>query len=152
LFNVQSPLVGFSCVFKAVPRLVFVVVLVHDVAELACLMLQQADASGDGFVDYDEFVQLYTKYPVYHHSAEELEAIEQKWELSEQIVSDSRPDRWAINNKQPPRWEIDPRCQPGVMVIHVRHNLQHACVNYCVNHICTPHNRYSRLNRGMVFV
>ena len=60
MFNVQSPLVGFSCVFKAVPRLVFVVVLVHDVAELACLMLQQADASGDGFVDYDEFVQLYT--------------------------------------------------------------------------------------------
>ena len=147
MFNVQSPLVGFSCVFKAVPRLVFVVVLVHDVA---CLMVQQADASGDGFVDYDEFVQLYTKYPVYHHSKEELEAIEQKWELPEQIVSDSRPDRWAINNKQPPRWEIDPRCQPGVMVIHARHSnpviharhhLQHACVNYCVNHIYTPHNR-----------
>jgi hypothetical protein len=37
LFNVQSPLVGFSCVFKAVPKPVFVVVLVHDVAELACL-------------------------------------------------------------------------------------------------------------------
>jgi hypothetical protein len=115
-------------------------------------VLQQADASGDGFVDYDEFVQLYTKYPVYHHSKEELEAIEQKWELPEQIVSDSRPDRWAINNKQPPRWEIDPRCQPGVMVIHVPHHLQHACVNYCVNHVYTPHNRYPRLNRGMLFV
>jgi hypothetical protein len=81
--------------------------------------LQQADKSGDGNVDFEEFAQLYTKYPIKHRSEEELQAIEHKWELPERIVCDSRSDRKAIEQNRPPRWEMDAKCQPGVMVMIV---------------------------------
>ena len=43
--------------------------------------MQNADKSGDGGVDYEEFVQMYTKYKIQNHTKEELRAIEEKWQL-----------------------------------------------------------------------
>ena len=65
---------------------------------------QQADTSGDGTINYDEFVQLYSKYEVKHHSDQELREIEEKWQLPEQKVRDNRE---PFN---------DPMCKPGQMV------------------------------------
>ena len=70
----------------------------------AIFVTQQADTSGDGTINYDEFVQLYSKYEVKHHSDQELREIEEKWQLPEQIVRDNRE---PFN---------DPMCKPGQMV------------------------------------
>uniref|UniRef100_A0A7S4L8K0 EF-hand domain-containing protein n=1 Tax=Guillardia theta TaxID=55529 RepID=A0A7S4L8K0_GUITH len=64
-----------------------------------------ADTSGDGTVDYDEFVQLYSKYPVKIQSEEELLQISRKWEPPEIPVRDCRPP-----------WKDD-TCKPGARVM-----------------------------------
>ena len=67
-------------------------------------IIKSADKSGDGTVDYVEFAQLYTKYPIHNYTAAELREIAKKWEAPEQVVRDSRP---PFN---------DERCRPGQMV------------------------------------
>lgn len=85
-------------------------------------IISNADKSGDGVVDYDEFVQIYTKYRVHNYSDTELKAIEEKWELPEVVVKDCRAlcaaDHRSWQEQDRMTTFDDSRCKPGQMVCH----------------------------------